>query len=64
MGTKKMSDILNNYFSTVFTNEDLATMPDIEYRINSYLPNKDVEILEDIDITRIKVITALGKLRE
>ena len=60
----KMSEILNNYFSTVFTNEDLATMPDIEYRINSYLPNKDVEILEDIDTIRIKVTTALGKLKE
>ena len=39
-------------------------MPEIETRINNYLPNKDVEVLEDIDITMIKVTTALGKLKE
>ena len=59
-----MSEILNNYFLTVFTEEDLATMLQIENRINSYLPNKDVEVFVDIDITRIKVTTALGKLKE
>ena len=59
-----MSEILNNYFLTVFTKEDLTTMPEIENRVNTYLPNKDVEVLEDIDITRIKVTTALGKLKE
>jgi len=42
-----MSEILNDYFSTVFTKEDLATMPDISIRKISYLPNKPAELLEE-----------------
>jgi len=61
---KTMCEILNNYFSTVFTVEDLTSMPTIEYMKNRCDPDRHVEILEDIDITEKKVWKALKNMKE
>ena len=39
------SEILNNYFSTVFTKENLDLLPTISNRINNCLPERAVETL-------------------
>ena len=48
------ADILNNFFSSVFTNEDLENIPGIEKQTNV--------VLEDIEITESKIICMLKKL--
>ena len=57
-----MSEVLNKYFASVFTVEDLNTVPMAERRDNGQQPMKELQ-LEAIDITDEKVYEALKKLK-
>jgi len=56
--------MIRAYFSSVFTKEYLAMMPDMSLTKNSYLPNITVERLEEIDITKLKVTEALASMKQ
>ena len=58
---KTMSEVLNKYFASVFTVEDLNTVPMAERRDNGQQPMEELQ-LEAIDITDEKVYEALKKL--
>lgn len=55
-GNDVMAQLLNNYFSSVFTREDLENIPHTE-------ENDDEHILCDIDITAERVFKAIGNMK-
>lgn len=61
---ESMATLLNRYFATVFTKENMTEMPLLELRQSIQDPNRMVESLLDIEITQSKVENALGKMKE
>jgi hypothetical protein len=59
---KEMSEVLNKYFASVFTVEDVNNVPMAEMRENGRQPMQELQ-LEAIDITSEKVYEALKKLK-
>ena len=60
---KSMCDILNRYFSTVFTEENKVTLPEAELMKNSCQPDKIVEKLLNIDINDEVIIKVIKSIK-
>ena len=56
--SKHMAEMLNNYFTSVFTVENLSNIP----KVNSYVDFSDSEVLRDLNIEEIEVEEKLIKL--
>ena len=59
-----IAEVLNKYFSTVFTKENLSNVPFAKVRTNCNQPDKLVELFNNIDITNIKVDKAVKSLKQ
>ena len=60
---KVMSEILNKYFASVFTVEDLSNMPIAEARVSRKQSEEGPQVLETVLITEEKVYETLKKLK-
>ena len=61
--SKEMSEILNKYFASVFTVEDLNNMPTADTRVSQKHSEERTQVLETVLITEDKVYEALKKLK-
>ncbi len=61
--SKEMSEILNKYFASVFTVEDLNNMPTADMRVSQKHSEERTQVLETVLITEDRVYEALKKLK-
>lgn len=58
---KDICDILNNYFSSVFTDEDCSNIPNPKPMV---LPNQGAGMINDIEISEVIVRKALNGVKK
>ncbi|HSZ24591.1 MAG TPA: reverse transcriptase family protein [Cytophagaceae bacterium] len=61
---REMCELLNDYFSSVFTLENRVNIPTTNAKQNSCQPTKVIEELTNIDITEEKVLQAIKCLKK
>ena len=59
-----MSEILNKYFASVYTIENIGDVPTAEKRQNSVLATEEVKKLVTIEINQAKVVKALKSMKK
>ena len=60
---KEMCELLNDYFSSVFTLENTANLPNINPRQNSCQPTKVIKELTNVEITQEKVLQTIKTMK-
>ena len=62
--TSESCKVLNEYFASVFTEESLDNIPEIEFRKNYCEPDKEIDFLSDVVISEEVVLKYINSLKE